>query len=44
MLISFSETRAVTRKKHVVKQGMNNSKFFKGYELNWSHSSIFALQ
>ena len=31
-------------KKDVVKQGMNNLKFFEDDELNWSHSSIFSLQ
>ena len=40
---TFSEMSAVTSEKYVVKQGMNNSKSFKNYELVWSHSSVFAL-
>ena len=44
MVAAFSETSTVTSKKDVVKQGMNNSKSFKNYELYLSHSSIFALQ
>ena len=43
MVANFSETSAFTSKKDVVKQGMNNSKSFKNYELIWSHSSVFAL-
>ena len=41
MVATFSEASAVTSS--VVKQGMNNSNSFKTYELNWSQSSIFAL-
>ena len=44
MVAAFSETSVATSRKDVVKQGMNNSKSIKGYELNWSQSSIFALQ
>ena len=44
MVATFSEMSAATSKKDLVKQGMNNSKSFKNYELNWSHSSIFASQ
>ena len=33
---------AVTSKKDVVKQSMNNSKSIKNYELNWWHSFIFV--
>ena len=43
MLATFRETSVVTSKKDVFKQGMNNSKCFKNYELYWLHSSIFAL-
>ena len=44
MVATFSDTSAVISKKYVVKQGMNNSKSFKNYELIWSHSSVvFAL-
>ena len=42
MVATFGETSADISKKDVVKQGMNNSKSFKNYELNWSHSSIFT--
>ena len=44
MVATFSETSAVASKKDVVKQGINNSKSFKNYEMYFSHSSIFALQ
>ena len=44
MVANFSETSAVTSKKDVVKQGMNNSESFKNYELYLSRSSIFALK
>ena len=43
MVANFSQTGAVTSEKVVVKQGMNNSKSFKNYELIWSHSSVFDL-
>ena len=33
IVAAFSETSAVTSKKDIVKQGMNNSKSFKNYEL-----------
>ena len=45
MVATFSETSAITSKKDVVKQNMNNSKSFQSYDLAmiklWS---IFALQ
>ena len=44
MVATFSETSAVFSKKGVVKQGMNNSKSLKSYELYLPHSSIFASQ
>ena len=44
MMATFNETSAVTSKKDLVKQGINNSKSYKNYELNWWHSSIFGLQ
>ena len=44
MVATFSEMSAVTSKKDVVKQGMNDSKYLKNYELYLLHSSIFALQ
>ena len=42
IVANFSKTSAVTFKKYVVKQGMNNSKSFKNYELIWSHFPVFA--
>ena len=38
MVTTFSETSVATSKKDVVKRGMNNSKCFKNYDLNWSQS------
>ena len=43
MVATFNEMSAVTPENYVVKQGMNNSKSFKNYELIWSHSSAFTL-
>ena len=43
MVATFNETSAVTFRKYIVKQGINNSKCFKKFELLWSHSSIFKI-
>ena len=43
MVATFNEMSAVTPQNYVVKQGMNNSKSFKNYELIRLHPSVFAL-
>ena len=44
LVVTFNETRGLTSKKYIAKQGIDIPKVLQKHKLLWSHFSVFTLE